>query len=537
MAYCNLLSKAYAQDSIDYDFRKEDSRFVLEGFSGFEDWGCWTDGGQAEIKFPHPNSLFEDKNLRSNDWILELNAHAYLPFEISCVTAEALINSQVVKTLEFNSQRNYGSYVFSLSDFGQASELQILLKIKGNSSPASHTLSSDGRLLGLGFTSLKLYQGKLVAVDPLKARDFCAESKDFRLTEPPSDFLFSPIQYNLNSILYGEQEGSFEWLGAKERTLKGGELFAKKDVIILANDSCVFITDDKFNTVLLSSNPSLGQSLLSKPYHRMHHLKGKTCIFRIEGIFARHYYDFMLHFLPSIYFLSKKFPNDFKFLYQEVLQPYEKEAFKSIAFDAEKQLVPFSRVAQQGTLALSLEELILPCFGNVYWRGKQQQREFYPEIIQFLKETFVPTPPTSTNKRTRIYISRDDMLSKRGVTNARSVVNEEGILTLLAQQDFKKVVLSGKSIREQAEIFNEAEVVIGAHGAGFTNLVFCEKGTKVLEFIPPVWDAMAYFHLSAIAGLNHACIVGTPWEKDLNASFQVDEDALIEYLKTNGLYA
>ena len=54
MAYCNLLSKAYAQDSIDYDFRKEDSRFVLEGFSGFEDWGCWTDGEQAEIKFPHP---------------------------------------------------------------------------------------------------------------------------------------------------------------------------------------------------------------------------------------------------------------------------------------------------------------------------------------------------------------------------------------------------------------------------------------------------------------------------------------------------
>ena len=86
------------------------------------------------------------------------------------------------------------------------------------------------------------------------------------------------------------------------------------------------------------------------------------------------------------------------------------------------------------------------------------------------------------------------------------MVNEEEILTLLTQQDFKKVVLSGKSIREQAEIFNEAEVVIGAHGAGFTNLVFCEKGTKVLEFIPPVWDAMAYFHLSAIAGLNHALL-------------------------------
>ena len=35
---------------------------------------------------------------------------------------------------------------------------------------------------------------------------------------------------------------------------------------------------------------------------------------------------------------------------------------------------------------------------------------------------------------------------------------------------------------EQVDLFYHADYIVGLHGAGFANLVFCKPGTKVIEF-------------------------------------------------------
>ena len=35
---------------------------------------------------------------------------------------------------------------------------------------------------------------------------------------------------------------------------------------------------------------------------------------------------------------------------------------------------------------------------------------------------------------------------------------------------------------DQIKIFNSAKIIVGNHGAGFTNVVYCKKNTKVIEF-------------------------------------------------------
>ena len=41
--------------------------------------------------------------------------------------------------------------------------------------------------------------------------------------------------------------------------------------------------------------------------------------------------------------------------------------------------------------------------------------------------------------------------------------------------------LSDFHFSDQVQLFNQAECVVGLHGAGFANLAFCEPGTNILE--------------------------------------------------------
>ena len=49
------------------------------------------------------------------------------------------------------------------------------------------------------------------------------------------------------------------------------------------------------------------------------------------------------------------------------------------------------------------------------------------------------------------------------------------------EKGFKIVTLSNLDFREQIKIFNNADVIVGLHGAAFANLCFCKPGTKVVE--------------------------------------------------------
>jgi len=61
----------------------------------------------------------------------------------------------------------------------------------------------------------------------------------------------------------------------------------------------------------------------------------------------------------------------------------------------------------------------------------------------------------------------------------RRIQNSDELLLNL--KGWETVVLEKMSIREQMKTFAEASHVVAAHGAGLTNLLWCQPGTKVLE--------------------------------------------------------
>lgn len=119
------------------------------------------------------------------------------------------------------------------------------------------------------------------------------------------------------------------------------------------------------------------------------------------------------------------------------------------------------------------------------------------DVLSFLKDKLTQyfAITQKSNKR-RIYISRQDA-SKRKFTD------EQPILQLLKDYGFETVQLEKYSIQEQIELFANIDMVIGIHGAGFTNLLW-SKPCSVIEIFPSAnHNAWQYEYLAEACGHNY----------------------------------
>lgn len=76
----------------------------------------------------------------------------------------------------------------------------------------------------------------------------------------------------------------------------------------------------------------------------------------------------------------------------------------------------------------------------------------------------------------RIYISRAD-------ADRRRVTNEAAVVECLEAHGFESYTLSDLRVREQVQLFAEAETIVAPHGAGLVNMIF-STDCAVLELIP-----------------------------------------------------
>jgi hypothetical protein len=77
--------------------------------------------------------------------------------------------------------------------------------------------------------------------------------------------------------------------------------------------------------------------------------------------------------------------------------------------------------------------------------------------------------------------------------------NEDALIAELERRGFKIVAPGSLSFTEQARLFRGADLVIGSHGAGMTNIAFCEPGAFVYEILP------AHYSNACICNLAHIC--------------------------------
>ena len=131
--------------------------------------------------------------------------------------------------------------------------------------------------------------------------------------------------------------------------------------------------------------------------------------------------------------------------------------------------------------------------------------------------------PPATGAGPRLYISR------RG-TKLRQIVNEDEIIAGLKRLGFEVFQSKWDNHPEQIAAFSGAEVVVGAHGANMTNIIFSSPGTRVLELFPNNHRKTSMLHLSAEHDLSHQPFFGS--NEGHNQAFSVDVPRLLERVES-----
>ena len=98
--------------------------------------------------------------------------------------------------------------------------------------------------------------------------------------------------------------------------------------------------------------------------------------------------------------------------------------------------------------------------------------------------------------RKKIYVARTDAPSRR-------MRNEGAVIEEVRKRGYEVVVPGTLTFTEQIRLFRGADLVVAPHGAGLTNIVFCEPGTLVYELLPSHYTNACFCNLAHICKLGY----------------------------------
>jgi hypothetical protein len=165
--------------------------------------------------------------------------------------------------------------------------------------------------------------------------------------------------------------------------------------------------------------------------------------------------------------------SDFKVLIYQGAPPWALELLKSLSF--ETQVVDHRRVR--------VEELV--CATRIETFSKVDFQRFSTN-----------KPHVDDYQAKNIFLSRGNL--SRGDKNL-----ELELLQVLEREGFEVVYPGDFSIKEQIRVFNSAERIISFHGGALSNLVWCKKGTKVLEIFNHPYRSYDFARIAAEGELGY----------------------------------
>lgn len=220
------------------------------------------------------------------------------------------------------------------------------------------------------------------------------------------------------------------------------------------------------------------------------HLAGRSLFLGVDT--ADNYFHWLLDLLPKLKVLNDSGVDYLGFDYYLVnsqKNEFQRESLRRFGIPADKI------VATNQARHILTDTLVVPSWA-------EQSGIFDPVDLDWVRgKLMAPEHNRDRAFPKRIFISRQK-------TKGRNITNYGMLQPVLEEHGVEVVELEPLSFSEQIQLFNGAEMVIGAHGAGFTNLLFCRPHTRVLEFVNQQYACQMYYYMAAVLGLDHHYLVG-----------------------------
>lgn len=234
------------------------------------------------------------------------------------------------------------------------------------------------------------------------------------------------------------------------------------------------------------------------------------------------YYDYVIFVVAKLcrieVALGKDVWKNAKICYPLLNTGFEKQFLEKFGIDPSAVI----DTSKNWTTEVRTECLIL---GN-------NQRSFCPspEDLFLLRNKFGSSQASSNGKQGRkLYLPR------RG---KRKVANNTEVQEIMKSYGFEIIEDIARTVDEQIELFKSAAIIVSPHGAALTNLIWCDPGTKVLEFFHEGYTPDYYYYFSKVLNLEYAYMIDKDSGKrkhhwsNTSQDIQVDIDALRNQLNS-----
>jgi hypothetical protein len=212
---------------------------------------------------------------------------------------------------------------------------------------------------------------------------------------------------------------------------------------------------------------------------------------------ANNYHHFMVRFIPQL----RRYPDEDGVAIgvpEELLQrPFQRDLITRTL--GKRQLVPLPPVFRARNPTLSYEPISKE--GLAWLRARVGLR--------------------ARKGERRIYIKRGPSLVGR---KGGDIAETPEFQAFLALNGFEVIGFGGGelSIADQVQLLDGARVVLSAHGAGLSNIVYLEPGVSVIELFARHWCHHSHMQISMHVGLKHTSII-CEIDQHLNAVPKADD--------------
>ena len=212
-----------------------------------------------------------------------------------------------------------------------------------------------------------------------------------------------------------------------------------------------------------------------------------------QGASGNNYFHFIFDILPKIFLLEQKIPISLiDYFYVPEIKSWQKEIFLLLNIN-EKKLIDSKKYQHiEGNLIIATSH-------PWYFKGDfQSETKNIPEwIIKYNRNKFLPLAKKFDNN-TKVFLDRSSSI----YTHCQ-IENNNEVIDFFKRKGFTIYNPEKLNVQEQIYLFNHASIIAGAHGAAFTNIIFCKPSTKIIEIIPKSHPSKKCERISKILNLNY----------------------------------